>query len=49
MSDWSISGDSANEGKHLLHLHVMNEDLRTLCGCYNHSADVEKNPVMYIV
>lgn len=37
---WSISGDSVNEAKQLLHFYVISEDLRTLCGCYDHSADI---------
>ena len=37
---WSISGDSVNEAKHLLHFYIISEDLRTLCGCYDHSVDI---------
>lgn len=34
------SGDSVNVAKHLLHFYIISEDLRTLCGCCNHSADI---------
>lgn len=29
---WSISGDSVNDAKQLLHFYVVSEDLRTVCG-----------------